>query len=260
MEKLDNALNEAAGLYNGGNYQACISLFDELLAHYEDDAKTTSYLDMFSALKYRCYYQLKQHDRLLKELTALLEKYQHDYSRSAAIVAGLGEFNLDKVLLDVPATHRFIAGQHYRLAFVLQLHGQLLKYSGVFESFAPMAFEYDVELAITGADTYVFTPAHIKRFTIQNLPNGNTYFELQAQKKEVTISGSIPLPNNDAICESGSITLVHDGKEQTVDIDRTQVEEVAPYGPHAIKLTTPEFMLDIFNTHLAGKHQEHNNE
>lgn len=252
MSNIDSELHKAAGLYNDGDYEACITLFEEMANRHKSEAETIAYLDMFSAIKYRSYYELNQHEKLYQELGVLLDKYQDDHRQSASIVAGLGQFNLDSVLLEVPATHRYIAGQHYRVAFAQQRFGQLPVALETFQSFSPLPFEFNMALKLSGVGDVLFTPQHIKHFTSKALPNNNAYFEFEAQSDKLKIAGSIPLPGNDAICESGTITLTTDNGKQQIEINRAHVEEVPPFGPYALKVTMPEGKLDIYNSRLAG--------
>lgn len=247
-----SALEQASERYNSGDYSGAIKSFESALAACYTDEQRKS-IDVFTPLKLRCYLQLNQDQQLLNELTETLQKYQNDQTTLLSIIILLGKFEMEEVLFAVDIKSRFIYAQQNIVASRHARYEIAADTLAKFEAMPPDEFESNLSFTNKAEYKHQFTLGNLSKYKVNELPNNNIYIELHIQKDENEIIASIPGPSNDAICESGELTIKEDGIEQRCEVNRYQVSFINVWGPYQLKVETELGNLIIMNTQLAAK-------
>lgn len=246
------ALAQASDLYNNGDFEQSIKRFTEVADKCTSDSDKKT-LSMFLPLKLRCYLELQKTDMLITELTEALNTYADDILTQAKLIAALHQFQMEKVLLGVNIPTRFIYGQQSSIALKHQLFDIAISATEKYESLPADRHEYEIYFTDMNQCRHCFTPKHIAQYHIENLPNDNIYISLSLEKEDLSIVASLPGPSNDAICESGHITITQYGIEHSSDVNRDNVTLSKNWGPHHLQAKTEFGVISIVNTCLAGQ-------
>lgn len=246
------ALAQDSDLYNNGDFEHSIKCFEEVADKCTSDSDKKT-LSMFLPLKLRCYLQLQKTDVLVAELTQALNTYADDIPTQAKLIAALHQFQMEKVLLGVTFPTRFIYGQQSSIALKHQLFDIALSSTEKYESLPADRHEYEIYFTDLNQCRHCFAPEHIAQYQIETLPNDNVYISMHLEKEDLRIVASLPGPSNDAICESGHITIAQSGTKQSSEVNRENVTLAKIWGPYHLQAKTEFGVISILNTNLAGQ-------
>jgi hypothetical protein len=249
-------LDSVAQLYNQAKYDECICAYDVLTQEVKGNPEHKKYIEQFIGLKLRSLHELRQSDVMHSLLQLTLDSYNDDLPMQSAIIVILGQFELYTALLKIKANSRYVAGMQYDIATTHELLEHAMRFRLEYDSYEPHISESRIVLQHKDLGEHVFRTENINQFDFNlSLPNENAYidFSLWHPTSKIQINATLPLPDNDGICNSGKVTFIVCDEQIDHNVDCCHVQFVKAWGPFHLKVTADFGELHIINTELLNK-------
>jgi hypothetical protein len=240
-------------LWEDQDLPAIVSLFEEREARISAlNTDDVAVMEFYYFLPFKWYALRETNAALLQDDVERLVKATADNSLLWVIVLSrlpqALDFCLDLLQQAFGSPRRFIEATRVRLAGE---SGDLMTRLTALADFDAIADipEYEWRIVIaTAEDNRFLSRDTVETAVLQSLPNNNRYFSATFEGGELLL----PLPENDAICESGHIHLPALGIEQQ-EINRYQVAENPRYSPYGLICELEGLTIEVANVTIWGK-------
>ena len=246
MSDANQKILEVQSLYNDGQYEEAVELFDQYASSFTADELPN--FDKYRGLKIRALMVFAEDYNVVEEEIDYLNKHYADNEEimifTVKLLQNLQAFEealkLKSNIRMVIATQCEIAKSNNPALFFPLLQK--------FEQQPSTPRDKTIKLTLLKeGQKFTFNQDHIKALSVnKDLPNDNYYINFTIQYKDLELNANIPGPANDGICETGSLKI-KSVDETSLTINRYEVTEYLMVSPFGIQVVNDEISLIINN-------------
>lgn len=246
-------------LWYAQDFSAVVQLFHDYQAQLDgyDVTQSTEHFIVYGVIpfKWYCMRELGQMEEVEKEVADFIQANAGNDSIMACICNAVNAhflFLLDLYEKYLPAPSRVIEAARCRYATESQDILTKLEAIARFNDIGQQqdkenwpALERQVSISRISDGEYLFANGSMTEFEIVDLPNDMGFVEASFEGENGQARFSLPLPTNDGICDTGSLSMTLASGTIEARIGLYQVQECLVHSPFGLKCRLEEVDMEI---------------
>ncbi|WP_438467516.1 hypothetical protein [Marinomonas sp. PE14-40] len=252
---------ELNNFWSEQNFSKIVALFNRYQSEIDcfDCRESPQYFFIFGVLPFKWYsmYQLDQDTEMEKEIKTVIVANKDTPNLLACMCNAVNyhfSFLLDLYERYSSEPSRVVEAARCRYADQKQDMEAKIESIANFDALSESIdkdnwpiYERQIAIRRINEDDYLFDFHEIISAKYVSLPKNNGLLEVEFNNGERSAKLSLPMPNNNSICESGLLSLEINGEQNDIEINRHQVTEHLVHSPFGLICQAGGFEISVAN-------------